>query len=107
MGNPETVEIMEKLERIDQRLGGMEQELKDVKQELEKVKQELGEVKQELGDKIERLERQVELQDLSFRALVKAAKAAQEVEEELEGAYVRSGRGFNTKHIRYVRDPLG
>ncbi len=97
------------------------EELSKVKQELvEEVKQELGSVKQELGDRIERLERQVELQgdrierlerqvelqDLSFRALVKAAKASQEVEEELEGTYVREGTGFNTKRIKWVRDPL-
>jgi len=77
-----------------------------IREELESVKQELESVKQELGDKIERFERQVELQDLSFRALVKAAKASQEVEEELEGTYVREGTGFNTKRTKWVRDPL-
>ena len=71
------------------------EELKEVKQELEGMRQEL-----------EKLERQVELQDLSFRALVKATKSRREAEEEYWGTYVRSGRGFNSTHVKYVRDPL-
>ena len=42
----------------------------------------------------------------SFRALVRAVKAEYEAEEELEGTYVRSGRGFVTKAVKYVRDPF-
>ena len=78
------------------------EELKEVKQELEGVKQELGEMKQEL----EGIKRQVELQDLSFRALVKVAKISEEDEEDFAGISVREGTGFNTTRVKRVRSPL-
>ena len=92
-------DIMEQLRNMEHKF---DQDLKVVRKELEKLERQM-----ELqADKLEKLERQMELQDLSFRALVKAAKASQEVEEELEGAYVREGTGFNTKRTKWVRDPL-
>ena len=89
MGNSETKDITKQLQEMEQRITEkMENMERGLKQELEEIK------------------RQVELQDLSFRALVKAAKAGYEVEEELEGTYVREGTGFNTRRTKWVRDPL-
>ena len=94
------------LENVMRKLENMEARMENMEKDLNEVRRGLPGVKRELAEQIERLERQVELQDLSFRALVKAAKASHEIEEELEGAYVREGTGFNTKRTKWVRDPL-
>ena len=90
------------LEAIKERLERLERQMERLERRMEK----LGRQMERLEWRIEKLERQIELQKLTFRFLVKAAKASQEVEEELTGTYVRSGRGFNTKAVKYVRDPL-
>ncbi len=89
------------LEAIKERLEKLERRMEKLERQVEKLERQM----ERLEWRIEKLERQIELQELTFRSFVKVAKTPQEV-EKLSGTYVRSGRGFNTKALKYVRDPL-